>query len=311
MGTRHQIYRAFLLISLAVPECARAAESAFTTYGLGSAAFGAGVTPPPGTYVSLVSGFYEGEIKGPVTLGGVTLDVGMKVDFFSQALAGLYVPDTKILGGNFGLTVIVPVGHVNVEADVTGPLGNTIAQETDGWGAGDMNVRAQLGWTKGDLSYTAYVQGVLPTGRYDTGFEPNIGLNRPGIDVGGAFTWTEATTKLQFNGAAGVTFNFNNDATDYDSGTDFHFEWAIGREICKGLMIGVVGYDYRQLTGDSGSGAVLGPFKGDVDAVGGGLEYTTMIGSTPVIIDARYYKEFNVEHRMDGSMSILSGTVRF
>jgi hypothetical protein len=78
----------------------------------------------------------------------------------------------------------------------------------------------------------------------------------PGIDAGWAFLWTEKT------------FNFKNDVTDYQSGDEFHFEWAIGYELCEGLLIGVVGYDWRQLTGDSGRGAALiGPFKGQVDAV--------------------------------------------
>lgn len=296
---------------LSASDHAFGAESGFTTYGLGSAAFGAGVTPPPGTYISVASGFYQGEISGAVTYGGLTFDVGMEAEFFSQSVVGLYVPDRKVLGGNLGLTVIVPVGHVDLVAQVTGPLNNTIEEETSGWGLGDMNLRAQLGWERGDFAHTAYVQVVIPTGRYDTGFQPSIGLNRPGVDIGWAFTWTEKISKLQFNGAAGVTFNFENEATDYLSGSDFHFEWAVGREVCEGLVVGVVGYDYRQLTGDSGPGATLGPFEGDVDAVGAGLSYTTLIGKTPLIIDARHYEEYNTKRRFEGSMSILSGTVRF
>ena len=67
-----------------------------------------------------------------------------------------------------------------------------------------------------------------PTGRCETGFFPIIGLHRPGIDTSWAFTWVDKATKLQFNGAAGFTFNFENTATDYQSGDEFHFEWAIG-----------------------------------------------------------------------------------
>ena len=121
---------------------------------------------------------------------------------------------------------------------------------------------------------------------------------------------TEKASKLQFNGAVGVTFNFENTATDYLSGTDFHAEWAVGREICPGLIFGVVGYDYRQLTGDSGSGAHLGPLEGSVDAIGPGLTYTTLAGKTPLILNARYYQEFNAENRWEGSTSIVSGTIR-
>ncbi len=262
--------------------------------------------------MSFISGFYEAKINGAVTLGGVTLNVGSKVDFFQSALNGLYVPDRTVLGGHLGLSVTVTVGHVDMKADVTAtPGGVGIERQTSGWGLGDITTRLQLGWQEGDFAHTAYVQAVAPSGRYKVGFEPDIGLNRPGIDTGWAFTWTEKTSKLQFNGTFGITFNFENEATDYKSGTDFHFEWAVGREICTGLVIGVVGYDYRQITGDSGSGAFLGPFEGSVDAIGGGLAYTTLIGKTPLILNLRHYEEFNAVRRWDGNNTLFSGTVRF
>jgi hypothetical protein len=121
--------------------------------------------------------------------------------------------------------------------------------EVDGWGLGDVVTRAQLGWQQGDFSHTIYVQAVAPTGRWEPGFSPIVGLNRPSIDTGWAFTWEHKASKLQVNGAAGVSFNFENTETNYQSGNEFHFEWAIGREVATGLMLGIVGYDYRQLTG--------------------------------------------------------------
>lgn len=298
-------------LSLCSIHQARADEFGFSSYGLGGAAFGAGVTPPPGTYVTFLSGYYDAKINAPVTLGNVELQTGARLSFFQQATNGMYVPEQKILGGNLGISVTIPFGHIDLDAFVTGPLGNTFHANTSGWGLGDITTRLQLGWQEGTFAHTAYIQVVAPSGRYAVGFEPNIGLSRPGIDTGWAFTWVEATSKLQFNGSFGFTFNFENEATDYQSGTDFHFEWAIGREVCKGLTIGIVGYDYRQLTGDSGAGARLGPLEGSVDAIGPGLTYTTMLDKAPVILNARYYKEYNVERRWDGSSTTLSGTIRF
>ena len=118
-------------------------------------------------------------------------------------------------------------------------------------------------------------------------------------------------TKLQFNGAAGFTFNFENTATDYQSGNEFHFEWAVGRELCPGFVFGIVGYDYRQLTADSGSGDLLGAFKGSVDAIGPGLSYTTLVDQKPFIFNLRYYREFNAENRFEGDFTIASATMRF
>ena len=53
-----------------------AAEYGFSSYGLGGNAFGAGITPPPGVYVSEALVFYEGEIGRPVPFGRVVLNAG-------------------------------------------------------------------------------------------------------------------------------------------------------------------------------------------------------------------------------------------
>jgi hypothetical protein len=298
-------------LSFGVALEAKAAEYGFSTFALGQNAFSAGVTPPPGTYVTAATGLYTGDIGRTVTFGnGVTLGAGATVDLHSSAINGLYVFDHKVFGGNLGVSATVPVGFVNIDAAVT--VGGLSAQRsTEGGGLGDIVSKVQLGWQHGEFSQTIYVQAVAPTGRYETGFNPIIGLHRPGIDMGWAFTWANKATSLQLNGVLGVTFNFENTATNYKTGDEFHFEWAVGRELATGLVVGVVGYDYRQLTGDSGSGAVLGPFKGQVDAIGLGASATTVLGTMPVIINIRGYREFNAENRWEGYSSTASVTVRF
>jgi hypothetical protein len=86
---------------------------------------------------------------------------------------------------------------------------------------------------------------------------------------------------------------------------------AVGFECTKGLVLGVVGYDYRQLTGDSGSGAKLGPFEGSVDAVGAGLSYTTVVDKTPLLFNLRYNHEYDAKNRFLGDSTLASGTIRF
>jgi len=76
-------------------------------------------------------------------------------------------------------------------------------------------------------------------------------------------------------------------------------------------VIGVVGYDYRQITGDSGSGDKLGPFMGRVDAIGPGLSYSTVIDKRPVTFDLRYYHEYEFKNRVHGDSTLASGTIRF
>jgi hypothetical protein len=108
----------------------------------------------------------------------------------------------------------------------------------------------------------------------------------------------------------GLHVQLENTATDYKSGNEFHSDGGRPR-VCAGLLIGVVGYDYRQLTGDSGSGDRIGPFKGRVDAIGPGLTYTTLLGQTPFILNVRHYHEFNAHNRWEGNSTVLSGTIRY
>jgi hypothetical protein len=186
-----------------------------------------------------------------------------------------------------------------------------VESDTEGAGLGDVAYQAQLGWDHGDFSHTVRLLFVSPTGRWERGFNPIIGLNRPSLDASWAFSWTEKNSKLQLNAAVGFMFNLENNVTQYQTGDEFHLEWAIGRKFDNGLEIGVVGYDYRQLTGDSGQGALLGPFEGIVDAIGVGVTYSTKIGETFLTFSARQYEEYNTERRFNGNLSIATVTARF
>jgi hypothetical protein len=103
-----------------------------------------------------VAGYYHADTGGTVPFQGIILNAGLKIDFFTSGLAALYVPDRKVLGGNFGLSVTVPVGHVEFAANVgIGPL--SASRQVDGWGLGDVVPRMQLGWQNGDLAYTIWL----------------------------------------------------------------------------------------------------------------------------------------------------------
>src|SRR5262245_33495585 len=199
----------------------KASEYAFSTYGLGESAFGAGVTPPPGTYVTAVAGFYSGDIGSSATFGGVTINAGASVEGFTSGLNVLYVPERKLFDGSIGLAMTIPFGHLNGDATIGVAGGRSVSAETEGWGFGDVTTRAQLGWKEGDFSHLIYVQVVAPTGRWQPGFSPIIGLHRPGIDTGWAFTWEHKPSKLQFNGAAGVTFNLRTQRPTTRPATNF------------------------------------------------------------------------------------------
>lgn len=312
MCIHRMIIRSFLTVSLltAVSLRAQAVEYAFSTYALGESAFSAGITPPPGIYVSTLIDVINAKVGGTVEFGGIVINGGVKADAVFPALNLLYVPDRKVLGGNLGLSLTVPSGWVDYRAGVeVQSLG--FSREVSGWGMGDVIPRVQLGWQYGNFAHTVYLEAVVPTGRWEPNFSPIVSMHRAGIDTGWAFTWTDKPTKLQVSGTAGFMFNFENPQTNYQSGNEFHFEWAVGFECVTGLVIGLVGYDYRQLNGDSGSGDRIGPFRSRDDAIGAGLSYTTVVDKRPVTYNLRYYHDYSFDNHFHGDTAIGSVTVRF
>jgi hypothetical protein len=59
------------------------------------------------------------------------------------------------------------------------------------------------------------------------------------------------------------------------------------------------------------SGTALATFKGRVDAVGPGLSYTTMIGTTPFTLNIRRYQEYNARRRWEGNATFATATIKF
>jgi hypothetical protein len=96
----------------------------------------------------------------------------------------------------------------------------------------------------------------------------NLGDGHASWDNGFGYTYFNATTGLEFSAVSGLTYNFKNPRTDYQNGIDWHVDLEASRFLTKQLYVGAVGYSFNQLTGDTGSGATLGPYISRISAVG-------------------------------------------
>ena len=75
------------------------------------------------------------------------------------------------------------------------------------------------------------------------------------------------------------------------------------------VPIGVSGYHYEQISGDSGAGATLGDFEGRVSAIGPGLSANFQMGKVPVAVSLRYFHEFNAQNRLEGDAGWLTVSI--
>jgi hypothetical protein len=326
----------FSVAAIAPCASARAAESATSVYLLGSKGSMAGVVPPPGTYVADASYYYAGDASGTAALGvtlrrtgardtgGIPITVSADVSVDGAAYYNIptatWVSSDRMIGGNFGLSLMLPVGWKSVDARIDAeatltlppPLSQTItagrsfAFSDDNAAFGDPLITAFLGWHEGNLHTSLGLMVNVPIGQWSTTQLANIGFNHWAFDLTGAVTWLDPNTGLELSGAAGFTFNTENPDSDYKSGTDFHLEFAAMQRLSKQFAIGVTGYHYQQISGDSGAGAALGDFEGRVTAIGPALTYDFAVGQLPVMTSLKWMHEFNAENRLEGDMGFLT-----
>jgi hypothetical protein len=262
-------------------------------------------------YVADYNYFYTGSTDINFNIGGVNIDGGVDADAYIKLLTGLWSAPEKVLGGTPALSVSVPIGwkSVSAEAALVGGPGPGIGIDDDDAHVGDPVLGASLGWNEGSWHWSIGTLVNVPIGYWERGDVTNIGFNRWAADFTGAVTYLDMKTGIELSAAAGFTFNGENDETDYKTGTEFHLEGAAMQHFSKTLSLGIQGYLYDQVTGDSGAGARLGGFEGRVIALGPAMDFTFMLGKTPVSGNVKYFHEFDVENRLEGDAGYLNFTI--
>jgi hypothetical protein len=289
---------ACLAVGLIVTQPSKAVELGFSEYFLGLAIPMSGYVPPPGAYFQDTFLFYRARIT--------PTDVQL---VFNIAQVGYFL-DTELFGATLGFAVTIPfLGATNsVPASFTDPSGivRRYRQIADISSLSDTEYSAVLGWHTGDHNWCVVLTGFAPTGNYEPGRLVQTGLNRPALDIKGAYTFLNLQTGTEVSTALGTILNALNTATNYQSGIELHFEWALNQHFPFGLAAGVGGYFYQQLTNDYGTGDLVGPYRGRVAAVGPLLSYTIKAGDNEVNLSSRWFHEFAAKNHVRGDSLFMS-----
>jgi hypothetical protein len=248
-----------------------------------------------------------------VSRGNLTADVvgNLSASLNASADLGFFIPSytfaEPVLGGQASVLLVVPAGRSRASVDATfagaaGPIPITVSGErTDTTtGFSDLIPQFNLRWNVGVHNFMTYITGDIPVGNYDSTRLANLGIGHGAIDGGGGYTYFNPQTGHELSGSLGFTYNFENTTTQYQNGVDMHFDWAASQFLTKQLHVGLVGYAYQQLTGDSGSGDLFGDFKSRVFGVGPQVGYIFPLGDHQGYLNLKGYKEFDAEHRADG-----------
>ena len=218
-----------------------------------------------------------------------------------------YVFASSVLGGQFSVSVTMPIGSQTVGLDrvLTAMSGASITtrrvDESDTTtGIGDVAPMAQLHWSSGVNNWMTYATGNVPVGAYNAHDLANIGIGHGAVDGGGGYTFYDAKKGGEFSVVTGLTYNLINPSTNYQNGLDWHLDWALSQSVSKEIYVGAVGYIYDQIGPDSGAGDHIGAFESRVMAVGPQVNFTLPAGPLQAALNLKAYWEFDAAHRPSG-----------
>jgi hypothetical protein len=112
----------------------------------------------------------------------------------------------------------------------------------------------------------------------------------------------------------GFAMNTENDETDYHSGSVLHVDASVQQIVPLGggfLSVGAEAWYFEQVTGDTGSGATLGDFKGRTAGIGPVLGYIQPFGEQKLLLEAKWLPELETRNRLNGDYIWLKAAYKF
>jgi hypothetical protein len=274
-----------------------AAESGNTQYGPGASQFYAGAFPPiPGFYfLSQTSYYYADRMNDS---NGNKLPIDLKVRTAVETMRVLYVSPWDFAGGQIVGQFVVPV--LNIDLDIA----NQSAHETN---FADFTGTLGVSWHLDQKN--SIVLGMdmgMPTGHYNVNNSANAGVNHWSFQPTIGYHYSDPEG-LEIGTTARLIFNTKNNATDYTSGTQFVWDYAVGWNI-KQWRVGAVGYYMDQLTDDRGPTAPADGHRTKAFAIGPSVSYSF----TPALqISASWQKEIMAENHTEGDTVWFNVATKF
>jgi hypothetical protein len=297
-------------VAILLPLSVHAEEGGSGHYMPGAAADFIDTLPgKPGLAVANFFNYYSGTAGASKQLpSGGLITAGLDASAYSDTIVALYQTRLQLLGGSYAVGAAIPYVWLDVKGNVqlTGPGGGGIAgsKSDTANGIGDITLYPfMLGWKDGDLKYDFRLGIYAPTGDYEKGKLANVGKNYWTFEPAVSVSYLSSKTGLELSAFAGMDFNTKNNDTDYQTGNQFHIDLTVAQHLplFGGVFgVGANAFYYQQTTGDSGSGAALGDFKGRTEGIGPVVSYATKAWQKDLVAEVKWLPELSVENRLKG-----------
>ena len=267
-------------------------------------------SPKPGLQVAYTQWYQTGDVDTSVLGGAVGVDLDL--DLYLAIPGAIYTFEEPILGATYTVGIAVPFGYANLDAKLAVPGGNNINASEDSFSLADIALTpVQLNWNFDRFGFKFAEVVITPSGAYDVDEAVNLGRNYWSFDTIAAMTWANVSTGTAISIAPGIMVNTENDDTDYKTGTEFHLDFVANQFLSKSVALGIRGYYYKQITGDSGSGAVLGDFKSESYGIGPGIVWIPKFAKGDLTVLAKWIHDFHSENRFESDFYTLAVAWKF
>lgn len=262
-------------------------------------------SPKPGLQSAMNLWYQNGDVDKTVLQGRLGADLDL--DLFLFIPAAIYTFEKKVLGGTYTLGIAVPFGYGKLEGELTDPFGHFGSASQDSFNLSDIALTPlQLNWDVGNFHFKLAEVLVAPTGGYDLDNVVNLGRNYWSFDTVAGMTWFNAPTGTEMSLAPGIMVNTENNKTNYRTGTEFHLDFTANQFLSETFSLGIRGFYYKQISGDSGSGTLLGDFKAEEFSIGPGLVWIPKSGGGDLTILGKWMHDFYAENTFDSDYFTLT-----
>ena len=279
--------------------------------------------PPEETFITRLNVlYYEGSYtKGqPLPFAGLQA-AGVDAESLATGLTMLWRPPVD-LGEkwSWAMSATVPWVWMDVTAGVNATLPGgvpaSIRRSDRVDGLGDMVIMPLMLNYKAtpDFSMNFRVAAYAPTGDYEVGRLANPGKNYWTFEPTLALMYFGKESGIEASLFTGFSLNTENPDTDYRTGNQLHFDGTLAQHfpMAGGLAgVGVNGFWYEQITGDSGKGANFGDFEGRTAGLGPVLSYTHKVGGVDVMTEVKWLPELETRKRLEGDYVWFKMIVKF
>lgn len=272
-------------------------------YPIGVEGLKGGTLPPPGFYLRDYNLFYFSERLN--NRYGDEVPISFEAFGYANAVRPIWITDWSLLGGAYGMDVLVPFIYKDVKAgaasDSNFNIGDTFVEP----------ITLSWHWDKADLGvgYGFWA----PTGDYSATQMVNTGQGFWGhMFTLGATVYADAAKTWAFSALARYEINHEHEDFKLTPGNALSLEWGINKTFAKFYDVGVVGYWQQQTTKDSGTGPGGAAASTALDSVVGiGPEINVLWPKLKLFTSLRYNYELMSESRPQGHTVTLTLTKMF